>query len=103
MDQFRVKVRRNEVTYLWGGPDIREDVQRVLVVPVLMTIRVDDLGEVIEFGYKQTQPSQEDSFGSLHPGESYTVSLDKLTAVWARSTHDTYVACQLIVPAVRLS
>ncbi|WP_428305433.1 hypothetical protein [Lacipirellula sp.] len=103
MDRFRVKIRRNEVTYLWGGAEIKADSQRILAVPVLLTIRVDDVGEVVEFGYKQAQPAQEDSFGKLQPGESYTVSLDKLTAIWAKSTHDSYVDCQLMVPAVKLS
>jgi hypothetical protein len=101
MHTFRVKIRRNETTYIWGGPDIRTDVQRHLTVPVLLTIRVDDVGEVIEIGYKEMEPGQEDTFGKLHAGESYTVSLEKLTAVWARSTHDAYVDCYLMVPAVR--
>ncbi len=103
MDRFRIKIRRNEVTYLWGGADIKANSQRILAVQVLLTIRVDDLGEVIEIGYKQAQPPQEDSFGKLHPGESYTVSLDKLTAIWAKATHDSYVDCQLMVPAIKLS
>ena len=102
MDRYRVKIRRNEATYLWGGAGIKANSQRILAVPVMLTIHVDDLGEEVEFGYKQAQPNQEDSFGKLKPGESYTVSLDKLTAIWAKSTHDSYVDCQLTVPSVKL-
>jgi len=103
MEPFRVKVKRNEVTYLWGGPNIRTDVVRYLTVPLLFTMRVDDLGEEIEFGYQEVLPGQQDSFGRLRPGESYTVSLERLTAIWAKAEHDSNVDCQFIVPVVNAS
>lgn len=97
MDRYRVKIKRREITYLWGGPGIKTNVTRPLLVPVLLTLRVDDLGEEIEFGFKGSG-GLDDSYGKLRPGESYTVSLDNLTAIWAKAEHDCYVDCQLTAP-----
>lgn len=104
MVRFRMKVKRREMTYLWGGPGIKADSTRVLELPVLLAIRVDDLGEEVEFGYKTTVPVEDDGLGKLRPGESYLVSLEKLTAVWARTagnspdSHDSFVDCELVMP-----
>src|SRR5690349_8154553 len=69
MDWFRVKVKRNVVTYLWGGPGISATLpqQRQLTVPLLLNIRVDDLGEEIEFGYHESGNQQIGTFGKLKP------------------------------------
>jgi hypothetical protein len=106
MVRYRVKVKRKETTYLWGGPGVSSDNARSLLIPILLAVRIDDLGEEVEFGYKTTLPVTEDSYGKLRPGESYLISLEKLTAVWARTannspdSHDSFVDCELVMPVI---
>jgi hypothetical protein len=64
-----------------------------------MNIRVDDIGEPIKIGYKTSaSPPTEDSFGELNPGETFTLSLEGLTAVRADCEFDTNVDCYIYCP-----
>jgi len=101
VDKYRVKVKRKQPTYLWGGDGINTKAPRKLDIPVLLNIRVDEIGETIRISYKTAEdPPTEDDFGELKPGETFTVSLQDLTAVRADCDFDTYVACNLYCPVI---
>jgi hypothetical protein len=96
VDRYRVKVRRKETTYLWGGDGINPKASRKLDIPVLLNIRVDEIGEAIRIGYRTAaDPFTEDDFGVLKPGETFTISLKDLTAVRADCEFDSYVDCYI--------
>ncbi|WP_406694490.1 hypothetical protein V5E97_25790 [Singulisphaera sp. Ch08] len=103
MERFRVKVKRGVRTFLWGGSDIKSDVTRRLTIPVLLSLRVDDFGENMRFGFLsyEDEGADENEFGTLKPGESFTVTLDGLRAIWAEAEHDCFVDCDLTVPLSR--
>jgi len=92
--RYVVKVRASEnqeVTYLWGGDGITQPF--LGNSPLLMTFRVDEMGEPITI---ITSPPS--TIGILQPGETYTIPLNGLTGVSAQcipTNCDTKVECYI--------
>lgn len=90
---YRIRVRRR--TFLWGGAGVTKKID---TDRLFMHFRVDENGEQIRFGILKEQGGSFDEFGSLQPGESYTLKLDGLVGVFAAidEPQDTYVECTII-------
>ena len=99
MDSWKVKVHpRQPVTYLWGG----EKVSIPLDATLLLTIRVDELGETIEFGSQGKSSTPKMTLGTLEAGESFAVSLKGLCGIWAKCVDpkvDSHVYCGIQIPS----
>jgi hypothetical protein len=89
---YRIRVRRR--TALWGGVGITKKIDSDRL---FLNFRVDENGEAIRISTLK-EGGNSDEFGTLQPGESYTVKLDGLIAVFASidDPRDTYVDCALI-------
>jgi len=94
-----MKVKRKVTTYLWGGDGIDTHADHLIDVPVLLNVRVDDIGEQITLGYKLAGSSSLHTYGTLQPGEMFTVPLQGLTTVQADCEFDTFVDCYIYCPA----
>ena len=94
MTQYEVKVRGR--MYLWGSAGVTVN----LAWPMLLAFRVDVFGEAITFGTETSTPNSVVTFGTLQPGESYTIPLQNLRGVFANCDLNTSVYCTLIVPQV---
>jgi hypothetical protein len=89
----RPVVRR--VTFLWGGAGVDAQLSSGLI----LCFRVPDEGEPIVFGVTKNNPRREIRLGRLEAGESFSVPLNGISGVYARTTadtHDTYVECELV-------
>lgn len=84
-------------TSLWGGPGITND----NALPLLLTIRVDDIGEDIAvYSRSNIGTGKPTSYGSLSAAGVYTIPLDGVHNVYARCTDPklaTQVRCSLSV------
>src|SRR5512135_432503 len=92
MSRYRVKVRGTK--FLWGSSGVTVNLEW----PMLLTIRVDEFGEPITFGTESTSENSHKTFGTLQPGESYTIPLLNLRGVFAHCDLDSNVSCTLLVP-----
>jgi hypothetical protein len=96
MRRYRVKIRGR--VFLWGSAGISLAVN----LPLLLSIRVDEYGDPVTFGYWQPSATDGTSLGILQPGETYTLKLSgdqfgqPLQAVYATSDVDTCIDCTLI-------
>ena len=92
MITFRVKVRRT--TYLWGGEQVVDTVKTDS--KLYLHFRVDEGGEVIAIGVRQAGKMV--PYGSLAPGQSFSVRLTEITGVYATipDPQDTMVDCYLV-------
>jgi hypothetical protein len=95
MYRYRVKVRGT--MYLWGSDGITVN----LAWPLLLVIRNDELGEPIVFGTETTNTDSRKTFGTLRPGECYTIPLLNIRGVFATCELDSSVACTLLVPQLQ--
>jgi hypothetical protein len=115
MVEYTVKIRatRENPMYLWGSNGLVV----TLEWPLLLTIRNDVLGEAITFGtetiLQEGQGGRKD-FGTLQPGESFTLPLLNLRGVYAYCSPDpnapppgpntqpidSSVQCMLLVPQI---
>lgn len=99
MESWKVKVpSRATLTYLWGG----EGVDEPLDIALVLTIRVDELGEPVAFGRRAAPTSNPiKSLGQLKPGETVSLSLKNVQGVWARCVDpkvDTFISCSITAP-----
>jgi hypothetical protein len=100
VDRYRVKVKRQIPTSLWGGDGIGLNASHMINVPVLLNVRVDDIGEQITLRFKVAGTSGgPQDYGTLQPGETFTVPLQGLTSVFAECDFDTFVDCYIFCPA----
>ncbi|MCE9566006.1 MAG: hypothetical protein K8U57_28615 [Planctomycetes bacterium] len=78
--------------YLWGGAEIGHH----LPTSIILTIRVDDFGENVRFGVRGKTGEESPPYGTLQPGECFTLDLKDLRGVWAECTErnvDTMIHC----------
>lgn len=94
MYSYVVKVRGR--TYVWGSSGLTA----VFSWPLLLVINNDAVGDPIEVGTEALGSSQT-SYGTLQPGECWTVPLQGLRGVFANCRTDTTVACSILVPLVK--
>jgi len=88
---YVVKVRGK--TYLWGSGGLTG----VFAWPLLLVINNDTVGDPIQIGSEGSGTAQT-SYGTLQPGECWTVPLQNLRGVFANCSTDTTVACTILVP-----
>jgi hypothetical protein len=85
-------------TSLWGGPDINDDNTE----PLLLIVRVDDIGEEIGlYTVSKTGSGTPNPIGKLAPASVFSLSLKGIRHVYARCTdakRDCLVNCTLLVP-----
>jgi hypothetical protein len=93
MVPYRVKVRGR--TFLWGGAEVTKKFDND---HLFIHFRVDETGEQIRFGVVKDAGAPLDDFGSLLPGECYTLKLNGIIGVFASldDPQDTYVDCAII-------
>ena len=100
MIQYIVKIKNTgKNTYLWGGSEVTHRLKSSLV----LTIRVVEMGETINFGVSHEEKtgadgkkSTETSLGKLDESEMFTIPLNGIKGVWAQcedKTFDTKVEC----------
>ena len=91
MTQYTIRVRGEK--YLWGSAGLKFN----LDVPMLMVVRVDLFGEPISL-FTETKDGlgSRVPFGTLGPGESFTLSLQTLRGVIARCDLNSEVSCTLV-------
>lgn len=94
MYQFNVKVR--DEMYLWGSDSITVN----LAWPLLLVIRNEDIGDPVTIGTETTSADSRKTFGTLQPGECYTIPLLNIRGVFASCKTDTNVTCAILVPQV---
>jgi len=82
--------------FLWGSGGVTVNLEW----PMLLTIRVDEFGEPITFGTETTSQNSRKTFGTLQPGETYTIPLISLRGVFAHCELDSQVTCTLTTPQV---
>lgn len=96
MYSYIVKVRGK--TYVWGSNGLTS----TLAWPLLLVINNDALGDPITVGSEATG-SNSTSYGTLQPGECWTVPLQGLRGVFANCPTDTTLACSILVPQLQSS
>jgi hypothetical protein len=89
-------VRVRGTTYVWGSGTLTV----ALAWPLLLVINNDLLGDPIDLGSDTTGPGPT-SYGTLQPGECWTLPLQGLRGVFASCTTDTTLACSILVPQLR--
>ncbi len=94
MNSYDVKVRGT--MYLWGSAGITVN----LGWPLLLVVRNDVVGDPITIGTETTTTDSRKTFGTLQPGESYTLPLLNLRGVFAKCDTDSNVTCTILVPHV---
>jgi hypothetical protein len=94
--RYRVRVRRR--TFIWGGASVTKKLE---AERIYLHFRVDENGEAVRFGVLKTPGGSLEEFGSLLPGESYTLKLDDIVGVFVAidEPDDTFVDCALIATA----
>lgn len=87
-------------TYVWGSSGINV----AFTWPLLLVIRNDALGDPIDVGSESTgSGGGTTSYGTLQPGECWTIPLQGLRSVFANCSTDTALSCSLLVPALKPS
>jgi hypothetical protein len=96
MTSYDVKVRGT--VYLWGSSGITVN----LAWPLLLVVQNDVTGDEVTIVTETTTTGSQKTYGTLQPGECYTLSLLNLRGVFAVSDKDTdsKVTCTLLVPHV---
>jgi hypothetical protein len=100
MIQYVVKVKNTgQTTYLWGGSKVTHKLKSSLV----LTIRVIEMGEIINFGISHEEKTgdggkkyTDTSLGKLDENEIFTIPLNGIKGVYAQCqdpTLDTKVEC----------
>lgn len=90
MYSYLVQVRGK--TYVWGSAGLTVS----LTWPLLLVVNNDALGDPVDIGSELTGSSQ--NYGTLQPGECWTVPLQGLRGVFAICNADTTLACSILVP-----
>ena len=93
MLSYKVKVRKGRAN-LWGNPQIT----KVFDTDLILFFRVDENGDGIQFGYKK-KDDPEVSCGTLEPGESFAITLEKVLVVYADCAGDTFLDCAILASA----
>jgi hypothetical protein len=100
MIQYVVKVKNTgQTTYLWGGSQVTHKLNSSLV----LTIRVIEMGEVINFGISHEEKTdakgvkyKDTPLGKLNENQLFTIPLNGIKGVYAQCqdpTLDTKVEC----------
>ena len=96
MITYRIKVKLNEITYLWGGKEVKEP----STTKFHLFFHVDDNGERIKFGTAKVKDKDPDlhEMGILNPGECFSIPLNNLIGVYASCTEQehTVVDCTVL-------
>jgi hypothetical protein len=92
MYSYDVKVR--DTMFLWGSSGVTVN----LSWPLLLVIRNDVFGEPVTFGTETTTTGSQKTFGTLQPGECYTLPLLGLRGVFASCAVDSHVTCTIVAP-----
>jgi hypothetical protein len=83
-------------TYVWGSSGIT----KALEWPLLLVINNDLLGDSLTLS-ADTADAVPANYGTLQPGECWTLPLQGLRGVFATCTTDTTLACSIVVPQLR--
>ena len=92
MYNYEVKVRGT--MYLWGSSAITVN----LAWPLLLVIRNDVVGDPVTIGTETSAPGDRRTFGTLQPGECYTIPLLGVRGVFATCDVDSNLTCTILVP-----
>ena len=92
MYSYEVKVR--DTMFLWGSAGVTVN----LGWPLLLVIRNDVHGDPITFGTETTTAGSRKTFGTLQPGECYTIPLADVRGVFATCAADSNVTCTILTP-----
>jgi hypothetical protein len=96
---YEVKVRGKttnpkDVMTLWGSAGIQTNL--VFEKPLLLHIHNDLFGDPITFGTQKASGTQE-TIGTLKPGESVSIPLNSISAVFATCEQESTVCCLIEV------
>lgn len=91
MYKYVVNVR--EKTYVWGSDTINTD----LSWPLLLVINNDPIGDPVSLGSETADGGSAD-YGTLQPGQCWTIPLHGFRAVYAVCDTDTNLACSILIP-----
>ena len=92
MDVFKYSTRVRKSGFIWGGPDIRQNLNANLI----LIIKIDEDGEQVSLGTFTAGATASTDLGKLSPGQVFAIPLDGLIAVVARSDHDVGVDCSVL-------
>jgi hypothetical protein len=90
MYKYAVKVRGK--TYVWGSSGLTAS----LALPLLLVINNDLLGDPVQLGSEMG--AAHTNYGTLQPGECWTVPLQGLRGVFADCDTDSTLACCILTP-----
>ncbi len=76
--------------YLWGSAGIAKDIK--FAKPILLHIRNDPFGEVVELG-TQVAAGTQTTIGTLQPGECVSIPVQNMSGVFANCTLESTVVC----------
>ena len=94
MFNYIVKVRNK--TFIWGSSGVMVGSRW----PLILVINNDPVGDVVELGSLTTATSPT-VYGTLQPGECWTIPLEGLRGVYAVCDTDTTMACSILTPQLR--
>ena len=83
-------VRVRGTRYLWGSAGMTEDIS--FERPLILHIHNDVFGEAVTFG-TQIASGTQTTLGTLQPGESISIPLQKISGVFATCPLESKVCC----------
>jgi hypothetical protein len=90
--RWNYKVRVRGTGYLWGSAGVSKDAS--FPAPLLLHIHNDTFGEPITFG-TQTANGHQTALGTLQAGEQFSISIQRISAVFATCNFESTVTCWL--------
>jgi hypothetical protein len=84
------EVRVRGTLYLWGSAGITQNTS--YTSPLLLHIRNDEHGEVVTLG-TQVAAGTQTTYGTLQPGECYSIPIQQISGVFASCALESTVYC----------
>jgi len=85
---YEIRVRGEK--YIWGSAGITENI--TFDRPLILHIRNDPFGEVVEFGTRAASGSQR-TLGTLQPGECVSIPVQGISGVFATCKLESILNC----------
>jgi len=89
---YKIRVRAGKNNFLWGSAGVED---QTFASPLILHIRNDTFGVPITFGTQKAGGTQK-TIGTLQPGETVSIPIDKICGVFATCATESIVNCRII-------